>query len=69
VALYRRKWKRKDGHIVTTLIWWMSYVVNGKQHCESTGTSNKRLAQRILNKRLPSFERWLLFLYTFCILL
>jgi integrase len=29
----------------------MSYVVNGKQRCESTGTSNKRLAQKILDIR------------------
>lgn len=32
-------------------VWWMSYVNAGKQHCETTGTSNKRLAQRILDKR------------------
>src|SRR5215469_2232716 len=33
-------------------IWWMAYVVDGRQQCESTGTSNKRLAQKILNLRL-----------------
>ena len=33
-------------------IWWMAYVTAGKQHCESTQTANKRLAQRILNIRL-----------------
>jgi integrase len=30
----------------------MAYVVDGRQHCESTGTRNKRLAQKILNIRL-----------------
>jgi hypothetical protein len=30
----------------------LCYVVNGRQHCESTGTTNKRLAEKILNKRL-----------------
>ena len=30
---------------------WMAYMVDGRQHCESTGTSNKRLAQKILDKR------------------
>jgi integrase len=30
----------------------MAYVVDRKQHCESTGTTNKRVAQKILNKRL-----------------
>ena len=33
-------------------IWWMGYVVNGDQRCESTGTTNKRLAQKILNVRV-----------------
>lgn len=32
--------------------WWMAYVVDGRQHCESTGTTNKRLAQKILNLRV-----------------
>jgi len=30
----------------------MAYVVDGKQHCESTGTTNKRLAEKILNLRI-----------------
>src|ERR1700690_1918576 len=29
----------------------MNYVVDGRQHCESTGTTNKRLALKILDKR------------------
>src|SRR5882762_3782592 len=33
-------------------LWWMAYVVDGKQHCESTGTTNKRLAEKILNLRI-----------------
>jgi len=33
-------------------VWWMAYVVDCKQRCESTRTSNKRLAQTILNLRL-----------------
>ena len=32
-------------------VWWMSYVVDGRQHCESTGTSNRRLARKILDTR------------------
>jgi integrase len=32
-------------------IWWMSYILEGKQVCESTRTRNKRLAQKILDKR------------------
>jgi integrase len=30
----------------------MAYVVDGRQRCESSGTTNKRLAQKILNVRL-----------------
>ena len=33
-------------------IWWMGYVVDGEQRCESTGTTNKRIAQKILNLRV-----------------
>ena len=29
----------------------MAYMINGRQHCESTRTSNKRLAQKILDIR------------------
>jgi integrase len=32
-------------------IWWMAYMIDGKQRPESTGTRNKRLAQKILDKR------------------
>lgn len=50
MGVYRRTWP-KNGKRVTTKIWWMSYMVEGRQHCESTGTSNRRLAQKILDKR------------------
>lgn len=32
--------------------WWMSYVADGTQRCESTRTSNKRLAAKILNLKV-----------------
>src|SRR5437899_645073 len=32
-------------------VWWMSYVIDGRQHCESTGVSNKKRAKRILDSR------------------
>lgn len=51
MGLYRRTWRRKDGKVVTTPIWWMAYTANGRHRCESTGTSNKRLAQKILDTR------------------
>jgi len=32
--------------------WWMSYTADGRQHCESTRTPNKRLAEKILNLKV-----------------
>jgi integrase len=40
MGLYRR------GHV-----WWMSFTVGGKPHCETTGTTNKRLAKKIWDRR------------------
>src|SRR5579862_7468881 len=51
-GLYRRRWKDRHGKIHLSDIWWMAYMVGGKQHCESTHTSNKRVAQKILSIRL-----------------
>jgi integrase len=51
MGIYRRRWLKKDGTTVTSVAWWMNYVVNGKQVCESTGTSNRRLARKILDIR------------------
>jgi integrase len=44
VGLYRRRVRRKNGQIVTAPTWRMR--VGGR--CESTNTSNKRLAMKIL---------------------
>jgi len=32
--------------------WTIGYMLDGKQRCESTGTTNRRLAEKILAKRL-----------------
>jgi len=40
MALYRRG-----------RVWWMAYMVDGRQRCESTGVSNKKRAQQILDSR------------------
>ena len=52
MGLYLRSWRRKNGEMVKAKIWWMAYVVDGRQRCESSGTTNKRVAQKILNMRL-----------------
>jgi integrase len=52
MGLYRRKWKDKDGTIHESKVWWADYVVPGLgQYCESTGTTNRRRAQQILDSR------------------
>ncbi len=51
MGLYRRRYKHRDGTTVKARIWWMAYTANGRHRCESTGTSNKRLAQKILDTR------------------
>lgn len=52
MGLYRRRWKDRQGETHRTDVWWMAYTAGGKQHCESTGTTNKRLAKKILAIRL-----------------
>src|SRR5512135_3059222 len=37
-------------------IWWMSYVVHGRQERKTTGTENKRLAETIYGKTLVDIE-------------
>src|SRR5579863_7344352 len=51
-GLYKRSWKDKSGRRHTSKVWWMSFMVPGVgQHCESTGTTNKRLARKILDTK------------------
>jgi integrase len=38
-------------------IWWMAYVVDGRQRCEGTGETNRRLAQEKLNIRLAQIAQ------------
>jgi integrase len=44
-GLFKRKGKGKESEI-----WWMRFSVNGKQIKVSTGTSDARLAEKIINK-------------------
>ena len=52
MGLYHRNKRGKDGKVRESPIWTMDYVVEGKPRCESTRTTNKKLAEKILNKRL-----------------
>jgi integrase len=46
MGLYRRRWRRNDGRIVLSKVWWMTAMVDGRQVCKTTSTTNKRLAQK-----------------------
>jgi len=55
MGLYRRS----DGRHKKK-VWWMSYVRGGKQYRESTGSTNKKVAEKILTSRKAQVieERW-----------
>ena len=38
-------------------VWWMAYVADGTQHCESTRENNRRLGQQKLNIRLAEIAQ------------
>src|SRR6266481_1492602 len=46
MGLYLRSWRRKDGKRVQSKVWWMTAMVDGRQVCKTTSTTNKRLAQK-----------------------
>jgi integrase len=73
MGLYRRTWKDREGKTHQSPTWWMSFMLYGQQHCETTGTTNKRLAQKIydakrgaiaegrsdvLKKHAPPLKEW-----------
>lgn len=72
MGLYRRKWQRSDGKITTSKRWWMDAMVDGRQVCRATGTTNKRVAQKMcdawraeiaqgrfdLLKKSPMLKEW-----------
>src|SRR5258708_29899969 len=37
-------------------VWWLDYSVRGKRHRESSETTNKTVAQRILRERIGNRE-------------
>jgi integrase len=55
MGIYKRRDSRSTGRV-----WWISYFKGGHQHRESTGTTNKRLAEQLLAVRKAQVleERW-----------
>ncbi len=73
MGLYKRRWRDTRGRFHTSKIWDMCFTVPGMgQICESTKTTNKRVAQQIydsrrgeiangkfdLLKKAPQLEAW-----------
>jgi len=54
-SIYRRSDTRHKKKV-----WWVSYMVGGRQHRESTGFTNKKMAERLLALRTAQIleERW-----------
>src|SRR5437016_280434 len=46
MGVYRRRDGKRKGRI-----WWINYVDGGRQVRESSGATNKRLAEKLLAKR------------------
>jgi len=55
MGVYRRKDKSRKGRV-----WWISYFRAGRQYRESTGSTNKLVATRLLSVRKAQVveERW-----------
>ncbi len=52
MGLYRRRWRDRNSKVHESKTWWIDFVLPGiGQRCESTGTTNKRLARKILDTR------------------
>jgi len=52
-------YRRKDGRCKNR-IWWISYIKDGRQHRESSGSTNKKSAEKLLTLRSAQVfeERW-----------
>ncbi len=50
-AIYKRKWKDKDGNLVEGDIFWIKYYRHGKPYRESTHTDKITKAERLLKVR------------------
>lgn len=55
MGLYRRRDSRHKRKV-----WWVSYMKDGHQHRESTGSTNKKIAEKLLTLRKAQVfeERW-----------
>src|SRR5437773_756983 len=51
---------RRNSRNTRSKVWWISYMKDGRQHRESSGSSNKKVATKLLTVRTAQVfeERW-----------
>jgi integrase len=54
--LYQYTRKVNGESVVVNQRWWLQYYRDGKRICEPTGTTNKRLAEKMIQKRLAQIS-------------
>ncbi len=54
--VYRPTVRRRDGVLHETGIWWLDYSLRGQRHQESSHTTRKKDAQRLLRERMADRE-------------
>ena len=52
MAVYKPRYKDRKGEIKESAVWWICYQSSRKQIRESSGSTRKRDARELLNKRL-----------------
>jgi integrase len=55
-SLYKPKYKRKDGSIAESQVWWLKYYRDGRQMRESSESAKETVARRILRSREGDVE-------------
>jgi site-specific recombinase XerD len=55
-SLRLRRTKDKDGNVVVGTIYWLRYRVDGKEHWESSRSTSRRQAEKLLQRRAAELE-------------
>ena len=55
--VFRRKWKRKDGTVYESPIWWIRYSHRGHEIKESAKTTNEKAAWKKFDQRQKERQR------------
>lgn len=56
-SIYRPKYKRKDGTVAVSAVWWLRFYRNGAVIRESTETKKEKVAKELLRQREGDVSR------------